>query len=252
MVVGLISAGRSKATSGDRILARAFGMLFDLLEDGDVDRVLWMPAHTTQLDVGRLRLSNRDRLSLRDRKGNDTADQLAKAAVEEHRVPLQIREAIEKAEAAQTNLAKWVATASVLANHSSHPPRDSTASRHNIRYRRSVRAKAASKPAVAVRPVALGGHNLEKHGKFWSCSLCKSRSAKWSSIAGGVCTGSAVRTWAKRAATLASRDIILGKGHTFAIAGTLSWCSTCGAYADQALRTTPLSKPCPGRRKKRR
>ena len=75
-----------------------------------------MPAHTVAADVGQRQLSNGVPLSAHDRLGNETADKLAKAAVETHRVPAAIRAAVATQEAEVTAMAWWVARVTFAAN----------------------------------------------------------------------------------------------------------------------------------------
>lgn len=85
--INMIHAGLAVATSAERVLDRVYGMLLAALEDVGLERILWMPAHKSAAQVGKLRLSNGDLLTNEDVKGNDGADGGAKERVEEQRVP---------------------------------------------------------------------------------------------------------------------------------------------------------------------
>ena len=68
------------------------------LDDVPNDHIVWLPAHTALHRVGKAELSNGQTLSHLDRIMNARADELAKEAVEEHRVPLRIRQAVQARE----------------------------------------------------------------------------------------------------------------------------------------------------------
>ena len=67
-----------------------------------------MPAHTPEDAVGVVRIGDGSLLTATDRFGNAEADRFAKLAVEEHRVPVQLREAVLRHVELQLHLAKWI------------------------------------------------------------------------------------------------------------------------------------------------
>ena len=56
--IDMVKSGLASATSAKRVLARVYALLIPALEDVDHDNILWMPAHKTKEDVGRVALSN--------------------------------------------------------------------------------------------------------------------------------------------------------------------------------------------------
>jgi hypothetical protein len=114
--------------------------------------------------VGRLYLGDGSKLTQLDRKGNNEADRLAKLAVEEHRVPKQVRDNIKELALVVERTARWVARATYAAGHQTvKPHRDTDASRAAAVA--AVRLKALNVGAggagcvefVTLRPVALDG-----------------------------------------------------------------------------------------------
>ena len=128
--IDMVKSGLASATSAKRVLARVYALLIPALEDVDHDNILWMPAHKTKEDVGRVALSNGAMLTEEDLLGNDGADTFAKEAVEEHRVSkgdvLAWKELCNTAK----ERAKWLARATNLACNVPHFPfSDSEATR---------------------------------------------------------------------------------------------------------------------------
>ena len=52
--------------------------------DMDSEKVVWMPAHTTEASVGVATLGDGSKLTTPDRSGNDQVDALAKKAAATH------------------------------------------------------------------------------------------------------------------------------------------------------------------------
>ena len=84
--------------SQKRLTASAWASIFAATDGAAPRDLAWLPAHTAAADVGRRRLGNGSLLTARDRLGNDLADRLAKQAVQQHRVPRSIREAVARQE----------------------------------------------------------------------------------------------------------------------------------------------------------
>ena len=97
--VTAIHKGRAHATAGHRPLARVFGLIFAAIDDADPNDFVWMPAHTKASDVGLKSLGDHTLLTEQDRELNGVADELAKKAVEEHRVPKELRELVHEQKA---------------------------------------------------------------------------------------------------------------------------------------------------------
>lgn len=113
----LIASGVENATLGSRLLARLFTLIFANVGQGvSRKQFVWMPAHTSEQDVGVMQLSDESTLTDVDRFGNDYADRLAKEAVEEHRVPEALRLALVEHEQLQVATYRWLASATLLAN----------------------------------------------------------------------------------------------------------------------------------------
>ena len=64
--IDMIKAGLATATSSKRVLASFYAILIPALEDTDLDRVLWTPAHMTKAQVSMMALSDGSMLSLDD------------------------------------------------------------------------------------------------------------------------------------------------------------------------------------------
>ena len=115
-----------------------------MIEEAATSNIVWMPAHTNADEVGVKRLSEISYLIGCDRFANDTADALAKAAVEQHRVPAQLRSEIAGHERLQEETARWIAEVTILASNSSaESNRDTMASRSaamGVRRARGVRS----------------------------------------------------------------------------------------------------------------
>lgn len=176
------------------------------------------------------------------------ADKLAKLAVNEHRMPKQIRIAMRNHEALQNVTALWVATATLRANSAeTKSQRDAEASREVAlelrRLRGSKAKKVRQKPAVTLRPVALGGHRLRWFHQRWQCSLCREWSAKRASTAAKTCNGSVTMKWAAKARVLVVSGSAVGSGHHFVLSGEVLWCRECGAFAER--HAMALAEPWP-------
>ena len=129
------------------------------LDDTDAAAMVWMPAHTKATDVGKAFLGDGSRLTAEDRMANEEADKLAKAAVEAHRVPKQLRAQIKQRNELVEATARWVAWATWAAgNQTVEPLRDTDASRAA-----ALAASRARKRERLARPSSLGGHTLRHH-----------------------------------------------------------------------------------------
>jgi len=247
-VVDLLILGSSRAVRPSRLTAKAWAQIFAAAGDAPPLDVAWMPAHTSLADIGRKRLSNGEMLTGIDRRANDIADHLAKAAVSEHRVPPAVRKIVQDQEKQVTEMAWWVARVTVAANSwGSQALRDSdSAPRRGGRAQKRCKRSTRKQEEI---PFALGGHDVlclrDRLSKPWQCRVCHRSSAKRSVLSCSKCPGSAVLTWARAADAAAASGTSTGGGHHLLLTGTITWCWKCGAYA--CVKACNLVKPCTGR-----
>ncbi len=239
--------GRSAATGSRARLARINRILHQQFDDpSDVSRVVWMPSHRAEHEVGVVTRSDGTPLTSIDREANDLADKLAKNAARKHRVPAEIRARLAADDAHAESIAIILARLTHAANNATvAPKRDSAPSDGLGAWRRSRPGAPSRSRTAAHRPPALGGHLLTRVSGEWRCGACRARSARWNWIAPKRCGGSAAAQWAERAAALAAAAGHEGRGHRRYAYGTLVWCDRCGAYADRFA--VGLARPCPGR-----
>ena len=225
-------------------------------DDFDPEGIVWMPAHCSKADIGIKELGNGEKLTAIDLAGNAYADTLAKEAAHSHRVPEQIRTMIALQAKLSEDTGKWIGLSTWLANNQTKAPhRDSTATLKATRLAKHLRTTAAAaarktarikREKLAVkRPYGLGGHSLIREvGGGWRCEICRSHAKKWSSLAPGRCSGSAVNTWANAAENLAAEHKHIGGGHVRMLSGQTLWCWRCGGHASNHAKT--LKAPCTG------
>ena len=89
--VDAIAEGEKLSCSAKRSLARVNRLMHHVMDDTSRDKVVWMPAHTSEADVGNKRLSDGIALTATDRATNGKADKHAKAAAQKVRVPAELR-----------------------------------------------------------------------------------------------------------------------------------------------------------------
>ena len=146
-----------------------------------------------------------------------------------------------------TDVATWIGRVTAAAQSVQLP--DGSRARDSQPLARSLRRRAQRprpmQTALTARPVALGGHLLQRSDRGWSCVVCKCSSTKWSTLAPTRCSGSAADRWAKRAAEDAAAGRIDGGGHRRYLSDDVVWCGRCGAYA--STHAIGLAKACPGR-----
>ena len=110
--------GQKWTTAPGRVYARVWAVVHATGDDGDLSTpVVWMPAHTSQWQVGEAFKSDGTTLSDKDREANDLVDRFAKVAAAGRRVRERIRAAILKSASQVTDMAKWVAAVTMQANH---------------------------------------------------------------------------------------------------------------------------------------
>ena len=108
--------GAAWACSPSRRLGRAWAPLSRVLEEFP-DCVTWMPAHCSSSAVGTQYLSNGELLSDIDLFTNDHVDSLAKGAARRHAPTAAERKHVVEVSKLVEDVAKWIAQATVLANH---------------------------------------------------------------------------------------------------------------------------------------
>jgi len=251
--VTAIHRGLKWATAGRRKHARVNALLLTALDDTPNDLVVWMPAHTTQKDIGVKKLGNGELLTGRDLATNGLADFHAKEMAGLVRVPKPTREQVLNYLGTVKEAARWVGEINYTANHRDDPPfRDSVASRALALKARIGRSKTKAQriaPMIVPRPACLGGHDLHpvndhdggKRGKALRCRLCRLTSAK-PTFCRTRCKGSAATRWAEALKQMADNSVQDGGGHTRFISGDVIWCGVCGAYAD--LKVSGLVEKC--------
>ena len=82
-------------------------MLHHSLDDTPVEAVVWMPSHATVKDIGTICRGDGFLLTLQDLESTAAADRLAKRAVQEHRVPYRIRQAVAEHDQLVSDNARW-------------------------------------------------------------------------------------------------------------------------------------------------
>ena len=139
-----------------------------------------MPAHTKVSQIGIIRLLNGELLTALDRAANALVDLHAKQAVEEHRVPIEVIQRIQRHDQLVLDTVAWIGIVTHAANnHDGLIPRDAHATRKARFVDRRPRADKGVRPTDQLqqpRPVMLGGHALKPHtrGGVW-CSVCRRR-----------------------------------------------------------------------------
>ena len=241
----VFSRGHAWATAAGPFYARIWSVVFAQVDDVlDLD-LAWMPAHTKPADVGELLLSNGLALTCIDRDANAEADRLAKAAAVAHRVPASVRGRVDAAHARARELALWIGRATAAAGRSELPSgvmgRDSQPGERRTWEARPQRARCR----VQQRTPELGGHVLEQRGEEWLCVSCLRSSRHWSVLAPGLCSGSALDVWARRAEGQAELLQQASKEHRAVFTGDIVWCDCCGAYASR--RAKGIARSCPGK-----
>jgi hypothetical protein len=247
---GLVQAyrgGRKRATSAMRLDADSWSAIYSAWDESDAVDLAWMPAHTSEADVGVLALSNGDLLTTVDRMGNAEADRLAKLAARSMRVPDDIRSTIVRAAERVTVHATWVGVATAAAGEmplleGGAMARDSFPAPRRVRAPGAEPAPKLRRLAPPARPVELGGHAVRKRGERSACSQCLASSGDHRAFAAKRCRGSVVQLWAARAMADALTSIEDGGGHRRRLTAGVLWCDACGAFAEERARG--LAHPC--------
>ena len=252
-VLTAIEKGMQAANDPRNPLARAHALLLPILEEEGKERVGWMPAHLKESDLKHAIATKSDGslVTKRDVEINDIADKLAKEAVEAHRVPAGEVRAWE-AELQKVKVrAKWVGIVTHEANSSKvFPYTDSESARWRADAARRRREEAKKgidgrrarklknkKPAISAED---GGHKVVRATGScgWICSVCRTTSAVKAKLEAGRCTR-AKKAWededqACRGRT--GRNSNDDRQHSLRKSGLVTWCGTCGAFAETRVR----------------
>ena len=249
-VLQILRAGRRRATHHGKEGARLWNLIFPYFDDVVADdAVRWMPAHKGTHEAGMLRDSRGQPLTEADVEINARVDEWAKSAVEEHRVPQQVRASV----AARCKKVQQAAFAIGLATREANGGQaggDRDASTFTTAKKVGMEGEgggAGKKPRISCRALLLGGHRLEKTMWGWKCVVCKRESRKWEKIAPEKCPGNRAIKWAQMARRLADTGAggTDGAGHVRFLSDNMVWCDRCGATATH--HAVSLAQPCRGR-----
>ena len=246
----------ARAARDSNPLARVHRLLAIAFDDTPNDSVVWMPSHTSALDVGSKRLGDGSFLSAMDRYGNEEADKWAKFGVEEHRVPQHIRLRVKEAHSMVWRTAKWIGAATWHANHSrGKPGRDTGASRRlAVEATKAARARHGhmqmERGKFVVKLPDQGGHTSVKAGAFWQCSKCMKRSRFKAQFESRACDGPIKDRWKRKSAqSILEHSSEHADQHRFQhvrmVSGDVIWCTICGAYGQHQARG--LAQFCQGK-----
>jgi hypothetical protein len=186
-------------------------MVMSALEDTEVEKVVWMPAHKSKQAVGQFRCGDGNLLTAADIKGNAEADRLAKLAVRLHRVDAAEVKRWEAMCKHTLKLATWVARATGAASNCDDPPfRDTEASQWRAKaFRKEAKAKREAEKEARDRGEQDdddGQHDLKGHDPVkvlqlsgirsgWRCTLCWKTSSKKGFLTSRRCTGCPLVDW---------------------------------------------------------
>ena len=187
-------------------------------------------------------------LSAADVLGNDLADRLAKAAVEYHRVAAEDVRIWKQHITKAYWRAAWIGKATDHANDlPEFPFKDSEAARWRadaakraqetkklgkIAKRRRARNLRAPLDGLGFRhsPVEQGSQDRQ----LWRCSACKQWSASLGRLTRSRCPGDVGAKWMSCGTSPGSQPVTseAKRMHCVLKSGSITWCSTCGAFAE--------------------
>ena len=216
------------------------------------NKVVWMPAHTTEACIDVKRLSNGSVLTINDRKANDRADGQAKMAANASRVPPEARQDFDNYIQNVEDASIWLGLATWLSGNAQGPSkRDSGASALKAMQHRRMQEvlKLDRHKEPVVRLPSEGGHVLVSVGKQHWCALCGSK-GPLHLVGRQRCSGAKRDRWLQKA--LEAKDLPQlsddqSRGHLRMMSGQVVWCDRCGAYGTH--RGCGLARPCPGQRR---
>ena len=246
---------------------KVHGMMHGALDGTPPDAVIWMPSHVKPGGCGSIIRGDGFLLTEIDVRANAEADTLAKRAVEQHRVPLLIRQQVKDYDELTTQNAMWIARATATANNQHDDPRRDTeasrakaaaaaaARRHNTNQNNTCmpttyNPQTGKQCTVRVRQVADGGHTIVTRDGGWHCLKCRKRSLTWSRLAPQQCPGCPAEAWTAKAVQRAPTIRTTGRQHNVVVSDPVFWCSACGAYGETAPKL--LTQPCRGPQHRRR
>ena len=229
LVLDMVEVGPEVTTAGKRLFAKLFRLLLIVFDGAPVCMIIWMPAGFMQLSNGALLIGC-------SRFGNETADGLAKAAVEAHSVPEAFRATMLIHGALQTCALKCIVVAMLAAKSlPTEPRRDKESSRQMALAAGMRRGSARTQMACIARRVVFGGHMLVKEAigdveAKWRCACCRVWSVAAKCIWPEQCDGSLPARRATRSAELVTAGIVIGLGHRFALSGSGIWRTVCQPF----------------------
>ena len=203
--------GPARATAGRSYYARLWASLFAALDDtGAATDILWMPAHTGPSHIGTAVLSDGSLMTRTDQMANNRADELAKAAARQFRVPKAIRVRLAADQTIAQQLAMWIGQATAMAN--ACPAPDGKTVRDSCPAPRANNTGVPNPPMTSrARPPPV------------------TPAARWA---------------ARLRATIIIDECANHTSHRVRTTGAVTWCGRCGAYA--SMRGRGMAKPCRG------
>ena len=232
------------ACSAKRPLARVNRLMHQAFDDTGPGSVVWMPAHTSEADVGIKKLSDGSRLTAIDRKLNGKADEQAKIAAESVRAPLTVRQDHDCYMQNIEDASIWLGMVTWMAgNLQGAVKRDTGASAIKAMQQRGRNQAEAGKrrwPPLATRPPSDGGHLLVSSGLKQWCAFC-GVTGYLHEIGHQKCKGTKRDQWHAAPSDDPRPEATT---HERMLSGSVVWCDRCGAYGTH--RGCGLAKPCPG------
>ena len=254
-----VQKGAVAARDPRNVLARIHGMIMTAMEDSPREVVGWMPSHLTEADL-ELQMAFKSDGSLVNRQdlgANGLADTLAKKGVEFHRVASSDVKIWADQMERTKDRAKWIGTATLEANDMpAYPFSDSESSRWRADAAQRARANARNgvdgrrrrrprKSRLTVGP-SEGGHDVVRSaaGGGWICKVCFKRSVtKWK-LTAAKCGGASTSRREYDGTMGSGKSGERQNNHMLLKAGTVTWCGTCGAFAE--TKANRLRRACMG------
>jgi len=243
------------ATAANKVNARVHGLILRALDDTPASKVIWLPAHKGQAQVGKMRCGDGTFLTKTDLFGNDAADKLAKRAVQGHRVSKADVEGWDKTCSDVKAIAMSVARATHLANNCEvYPYKYSEASRAKadaLQQKRAVekiaRTNEQSKTRVVKKEVETRHKPVReikwvskkvipnlatKSRSGWRCSVCRAVASSKQALENETCHGSIRDKQLAGEHGKAAKLFKDADGHKRVVSGAVEWCHICGCFAE--------------------
>ncbi len=266
--VKAVRKGRMAARSPKNALARSWLSLLSVFDDGDGDdagaaaSLAWMPAHTSEADIGHCKRSDGLPVSLTDWTANRRADQLAKQVAYSNRAPLAFRAELLAMQDVILHVGRHLGWTTWAANNAPMPPfRDATSlsaaqkAERAARRANGVERNPKRTRVLHVRTPVLGGHVLARQGDMWRCCVCWKGASDRAPLAAQKCTGAVTDRWAQMeedAIGGCEADARRHSRHARWTTDGIVWCAACGSYAESRARGLTLEcagpPPASGRR----